>query len=82
LGRFVKHEMIWAVLKSLGVDNKITRLLQNTYKNAKAAARVGKAELELWGFSDPLVILWGLLNAGLNRGSGAPFLITKPRRLL
>jgi hypothetical protein len=28
------------------------------------------AVLELWEVSHPLVILWGLLNAGLNRAQG------------
>jgi hypothetical protein len=31
------------------------------------------------GVPDPLVILWGLLNAGLDRGSGGLFLAAKPR---
>ena len=38
------------------------------------------AMLELWEFPDPLVILWGLLNAGLNRGSGVAVFDHETRR--
>ena len=38
----IKHDMIWNVLNSFGVDIKITRLLQNIYANSKAAVQVGR----------------------------------------
>ena len=43
----IKHDMIWNVLNSFGVDIKITRLLQNIYANSKAAVQVGR-ELGDW----------------------------------
>jgi hypothetical protein len=36
----MKHDMILAVLKSLGLENKIASLLQNIYQTSKAAVRV------------------------------------------
>ena len=37
----VKHSIIWAVLRSYGVENKLVRLLQQIYKKSKAAVRIG-----------------------------------------
>ncbi len=37
----IKHELIWAVMESFGVDSKITRLLQHIYSSSMAAVKVG-----------------------------------------
>ncbi|CAM4929837.1 unnamed protein product [Rotaria socialis] len=38
----IKHNIIWAVLKSYGIGNKILALLQNIYEQAQSAVRVDK----------------------------------------
>lgn len=37
----IRQDVIWAVLKSYGVDAKLIRVLRNIYDSAKAAVRVG-----------------------------------------
>ncbi|CAF0805508.1 unnamed protein product [Adineta ricciae] len=37
----IKHKIIWATLKSYGVDTKIITLLQNIYEKSQSAVRIG-----------------------------------------
>jgi len=37
----IKHKIIWAMLKSYGVETKIITLLQNIYKKSQSAVRIG-----------------------------------------
>ena len=45
----IKHEVIWATLKSYGVETKMVTLLQKIYEKAQAAARVGNENGEWFG---------------------------------
>ena len=45
----IKHEVIWATLKSYGVETKMVTLLQKIYEKAQAAVRVGKENGEWFG---------------------------------
>lgn len=38
----IKHKIIWATLKSYGVETKMVTLLQKIYENAQSAVRIGK----------------------------------------
>ena len=38
----IKHEIIWAVLKSYGVNTKMVTLLQKIYEKSQTAVRIGK----------------------------------------
>ena len=38
----IKHEIIWAVLESFGVNHKITRITRNIYGNSMAAVKIGQ----------------------------------------
>jgi hypothetical protein len=38
----IKHKIIWAMLKSYGVDTKMVTLLQNIYEKSQSAVRIGK----------------------------------------
>ncbi len=38
----IKHEIIWAVLDSFGVNQKITRIIKNIYGNSMAAVKFGQ----------------------------------------
>ncbi|CAF1687917.1 unnamed protein product, partial [Adineta ricciae] len=37
----IKHKIIWATLKSYGVDAKMITLLQNIYEKSQSAVRIG-----------------------------------------
>ena len=37
----IKHKIIWAMLKSYGVDAKMITLLQNIYEKSQSAVRIG-----------------------------------------
>ncbi|CAF1621865.1 unnamed protein product, partial [Adineta ricciae] len=37
----IKHEIIWAVLKSYGVNNKVVTLLEKIYGKSRSAVRIG-----------------------------------------
>jgi len=37
----IKHKIIWAMLKSYGVETKIITLLQNIYEKSQSAVRIG-----------------------------------------
>lgn len=37
----IKHKIIWATLKSYGVDTKMITLLQNIYEKSQSAVRIG-----------------------------------------
>ena len=37
----IKHKIIWAMLKSYGVETKMITLLQNIYEKAQSAVRIG-----------------------------------------
>jgi len=37
----IKHKIIWMVLKSYGVDNKMITLLQQIYGKSRSAVRIG-----------------------------------------
>jgi hypothetical protein len=37
----IKHKIIWMVLKSYGVDNKVVTLLQQIYGKSRSAVRIG-----------------------------------------
>lgn len=43
----LKHVMIWAVLRAMGVDEKLIIVLKSIYENEKAAVKVG-TNLEEW----------------------------------
>ena len=45
----IKHEVIWATLKSYGVETKMVTLLQKIYEKAQAAVRVGNENGEWFG---------------------------------
>ena len=45
----IKHDVIWATLKSYGVETKMVTLLQKIYEKAQAAVRVGKENGEWFG---------------------------------
>ncbi|CAM4973194.1 unnamed protein product [Rotaria socialis] len=38
----IKHKIIWAVLKSYGIGNKMITVLQNIYEQAQSAVRIDK----------------------------------------
>ena len=38
----IKHKIIWAMLKSYGVDTKMVTLLQKIYEKSQSAVRIGK----------------------------------------
>ena len=38
----IKHKIIWAMLKSYGVDTKTVTLLQKIYERSQSAVRIGK----------------------------------------
>jgi hypothetical protein len=38
----IKHKVIWAVLRSYGVEEKMVTLLQKIYEKAQSAVRIGK----------------------------------------
>ena len=38
----IKHKVIWATLKSYGVETKMVALLEKIYENAQSAVRIGK----------------------------------------
>jgi hypothetical protein len=38
----IKHKIIWAMLKSYGVDTKMVTLLQEIYEKSQSAVRIGK----------------------------------------
>ena len=38
----IKHKIIWATLKSYGVETKMVTLMQKIYENAQSAVRIGK----------------------------------------
>ena len=42
----IKHKVIWATLKSYGVETKMVTLLENIYESAQSAVRIGKETLE------------------------------------
>ncbi|CAF1270699.1 unnamed protein product [Adineta ricciae] len=37
----IKHNIMWAVLRSYGVDNKVITLLEKIYGNSRSAVRIG-----------------------------------------
>jgi len=43
----IKHDVIWATIKSCGVGQRLLQLLQNICENSQSAVRVGK-ELGEW----------------------------------
>ena len=47
----IKHKIIWATLKSYGVETKMVTPLQKIYENAQSAVRIGK-ESEEWFRTD------------------------------
>ena len=42
----IKHNIIWATLRSYGVETKMVTLLQKIYENPQSAVRVGKEQGE------------------------------------
>ena len=53
----IKHEVIWATLKSYGVETKMVNLLQKIYEKAQAAVQVGKENRE-----------WFVIDVGTRQG--------------
>ena len=47
----IKHKIIWAALKSYGVETKMVTLLQKIYESGQSAVRIGK-ENEEWFRTD------------------------------
>jgi hypothetical protein len=42
----IKHKIIWATLRSYGVETRMVTLLQRIYENAQSAVRIGKVNGE------------------------------------
>ena len=47
----IKHKVIWAVLRSYGIEEKMVTLLQKIYEKAQSAVRIGKNQEE-WFHAD------------------------------
>ena len=42
----IKHKVIWAVLRSYGIEEKMVTLLQKMYEKAQSAVRIGRHQGE------------------------------------